>query len=270
MTVSYCWVGVKPTSRISPTLLQGVCGDPQVLVETDGFTRNRIFVDRMNGTGVISTETPSVTGSPPLLRATGGLRRARTACTPSTTGCFRRAGRHGGQHGSLPGTYGGDEQSMRIVGAPAICQPALSNSPGDRATPPAAEMRPCQSGNIAAFAGDSADLSNARGSGVPTSLHRYNWRLPPPGGYLRQHRRAHAATSWSCSAMSAHPRRVYFRWKGPTEARVLRGEQTGNPYRVRSVPALYHVGLVKILTGDMIADMIPTFGSVKRSEELDW
>ena len=46
----------------------------------------------------------------------------------------------------------------------------------------------------------------------------------------------------------------------------------GNPYRVRVRPPCFAImsALSKILTGDMIADMIPTFGSVNMiGGELD-
>ena len=47
---------------------------------------------------------------------------------------------------------------------------------------------------------------------------------------------------------------------------------TGSPYRVRVRPPCFAImsALTKILTGDMIADMIPTFGSVNMiGGELD-
>ncbi|PYR71969.1 MAG: NADH-quinone oxidoreductase subunit D, partial [Acidobacteria bacterium] len=47
---------------------------------------------------------------------------------------------------------------------------------------------------------------------------------------------------------------------------------TANPYRVRVRPPCFAImsALHKILTGDMIADMIPTFGSVNMiGGELD-
>src|SRR5499433_1778595 len=60
MTVSYCRVGgVKgdlPGDFAEPCL-KAFAETRKVLVEVDGLlTRNRIFVDRMNGTGVISAE----------------------------------------------------------------------------------------------------------------------------------------------------------------------------------------------------------------------
>src|ERR671931_1858915 len=76
MTVSYCRVGgVKadlPDDFAAPCR-KAFAETRQVLAEVDGLlTRNRIFADRMNGTGVISAEDAiscGITG--PFLRATG-------------------------------------------------------------------------------------------------------------------------------------------------------------------------------------------------------
>src|SRR3990172_149906 len=62
MTVSYCRVGgVKsaPPEDFAEPCRKAFEETRQVLVEADGLlTRNRIFADRINGTGVISSEYP--------------------------------------------------------------------------------------------------------------------------------------------------------------------------------------------------------------------
>src|SRR6266576_2147756 len=85
MTISYCRVGgVKadlPTDFAEPCR-KAFAETRQVLAEVDGLlTRNRIFVDRMNGTGRISAEDAisyGITG--PFLRSTGADYDVRKDC----------------------------------------------------------------------------------------------------------------------------------------------------------------------------------------------
>src|SRR5437588_8872380 len=85
MTVSYCRVGgVKadlPTDFAEPCR-KAFAETRKVLAESDGLlTRNRIFADRMSGTGVISAEDAisyGITG--PFLRATGADYDVRKDC----------------------------------------------------------------------------------------------------------------------------------------------------------------------------------------------
>ena len=96
-------------------------------------------------------------------------------------------------------------------------------------------------------------------------------------GYLRQHRRAHAAIQ----AGHVRPRRAAAEGRGllsggrgQRRARVLRGERRSRnaPIACGSVrPALRSCRpCPRLLVGDMIADMIPTFGSVNMiGGELD-
>jgi len=85
MTVSYCRVGgVKADlpSDFAEPCRKAFEETRKVLSEADGLlTRNRIFVDRMNGTGVISAEDAisyGITG--PFLRATGADYDVRKDC----------------------------------------------------------------------------------------------------------------------------------------------------------------------------------------------
>src|SRR6266542_3553710 len=85
MTVSYGRVGgVKSDlpDDLAPLCHKAFAETRQVLRETDGLlTHNRIFVDRMNGTGVISAQDAisyGITG--PFLRSTGADYDVRTDC----------------------------------------------------------------------------------------------------------------------------------------------------------------------------------------------
>src|SRR3989454_6343239 len=85
LTVTYCRVGgVKadlPDDFAEPCR-KAFAETRKVLAESDGLlTRNRIFVDRMNGTGVISAEDAIAYGiTGPFLRATGADYDVRKDC----------------------------------------------------------------------------------------------------------------------------------------------------------------------------------------------
>src|SRR5713226_2324815 len=167
LTVSYCRVGgVKADlpegfdDRCRHALLE----TRKVLAESDVLlTRNRIFVDRMSGTGVISTEDAisyGITG--PFLRATGADYDVRKDCPYAV-------------YDRLPfdvpvGTRGDNmdrylvrmeemEQSMRIVERALREMPRgpVQVHPETGRPMPAAEMVDlAKVGNIVAIAGDSA------------------------------------------------------------------------------------------------------------------
>ena len=100
---------------------------------TQLLTRNRIFVDRMQGVGVLSAEDAiayAVTG--PLLRATGvpyDVRKARRR-TWSTTGSTSRSrsARAGDNYDRYLVRMAEMEQTMRII------EQALARSPAGRST----------------------------------------------------------------------------------------------------------------------------------------
>src|SRR5262245_44323190 len=85
MTVSYCRVGgVKADlpAGFEELCRKGFEETRKVLVESDALlTRNRIFVDRMSGTGVISAEDAIAYGiTGPFLRSTGADYDVRKDC----------------------------------------------------------------------------------------------------------------------------------------------------------------------------------------------
>src|SRR5204862_6939532 len=167
MTVSYCRVGgVKgdlPDDFAEPCR-KAFQETRKVLAEADGLlTRNRIFADRMNGTGVISAEEAisyGITG--PFLRATGADYDVRKDCPYAV-------------YDRLPfdvpvGTRDDNmdrylvrmeemEQSMRIVERALRDMPRRTGQvhPETGHPIPAAEMVDlAKVGNIAAISGDSA------------------------------------------------------------------------------------------------------------------
>jgi len=292
MTVSYCRVGgVKADlpSDFGEPCRKAFEETRKVLSEADGLlTRNRIFVDRMNGTGVISAEDAisyGITG--PFLRATGADYDVRKDCPYSV-------------YDRLPfdvpvGTRGDNmdrylvrmeemEQSMRIVERALRDLPPgpVQVHPQTGHPIPAAEMVDlAKVGNIPAISGDSAvTCPTLEGSGraqhpsIATEEKRVF--LPPKEdtygnieGLMQQFK----------LVMFGHGVRppkgeVYFPVEGANGELgfYVVSDGAGSPYRVRVRPPCFAImsALHKLLTGDMIADMIPTFGSVNMiGGELD-
>src|SRR5436305_1465727 len=292
MTVSYCRVGgVKgdlPEDFAEPCR-KAFEETRKVIAEADGLlTRNRIFVDRMNGTGRISAEDAisyGITG--PFLRSTGADYDVRKDCPYAV-------------YDRLPfdvpvGTRGDNmdrylvrmeemEQSMRIVERALrdIPHGPFQVNPETGRPMPAAEMVDlAKVGNIVSIADDSAvTCPTLEGSGrdVHDSIATDDKRvfLPPKEdtygnieGLMQQFK----------LVMFGHgvrpPRgEVYFPVEGANGELgfYVVSDGTGSPYRVRVRPPCFAIlsALCKILTGDMIADMIPTFGSVNMiGGELD-
>jgi NADH-quinone oxidoreductase subunit D len=292
MTVSYCRVGgVKgdlPDDFAEPCR-KAFQETRKVLAEVDGLlTRNRIFADRMNGTGVISAEDAisyGITG--PFLRATGADYDVRKDCPYAV-------------YDRLPfdvpvGTRGDNmdrylvrmeemEQSMRIVER-ALQEmprgPAQVNPATGRPIPAAEMVDLAKVGNIVAIADDSAvTCPTLEGSGrvAHESIATGDKRVFLPSkedtygnieGLMQQFK----------LVMFGHGVRppkgeVYFPVEGANGELgfYVVSDGTGSPYRVRVRPPCFAImsALTKILTRDMIADMIPTFGSVNMiGGELD-
>ncbi len=292
LTVSYCRVGgVKADlpDDFEPPCRKAFAETRQVLAEAEGLLkRNRIFTDRMNGTGVISAEDAisyGITG--PFLRASGADYDVRKDCPYAV-------------YDRLPfdvpvGTRGDNmdrflvrmeemEQSMRIVEA-ALHDippgPVLVN-PGTGRPIPAAEMVDlAKVGKIAAITGARAvTCPTLEGSGrdrhpsIATDEKRVF--LPPKEdgygnieGLMQQFK----------LVMQGHGLRppkgeVYFPVEGANGELgfYVVSDGSGSPYRVRVRPPCFAImsALSRLLTGDMIADMIPTFGSVNMiGGELD-
>jgi NADH-quinone oxidoreductase subunit D len=292
LTVSYCRVGgVKADlpegfAERCRTALQET---RKVLVESDALlTRNRIFVDRMSGTGKIASEDAisyGITG--PFLRATGVDYDVRKDCPYAV---YDRL-----QFDVPVGTQGDNldrymvrmeemEQSMRII------EHALRDIPPGpvRVHPetghpiPASEMvDQGKIGNIPAIVDDVAVTDpTLEGSAKPlypniATSEKRAFLPPKEDTYgniegLMQHFKL---------VMYGHGIRppkgeVYFPVEGANGELgfYIVSDGTSSAYRVRVRPPCFAImsALPKLLIGDMIADMTPTFGSVNMiGGELD-
>jgi NADH-quinone oxidoreductase subunit D len=292
MTVTYCRVGgVKadlPDDFAAPCR-KAFAETRKVLNEVDELlTRNRIFADRMSGTGVISAEDAisyGITG--PFLRATGADYDVRKDCPYAV-------------YDQLPfdvpvGTRGDNmdrylvrmeeiEQSMRIVERALRDIPPgpVQVHPETGRPIPAAEMVDlAKVGDINPIVdGAAVTCPTLEGSGraarpsIATGDRRVF--LPPKEdtygnieGLMQQFK----------LVMHGHgicpPKgEVYFPVEGANGELgfYVVSDGSGNPYRVRVRPPCFAImsALPKILTGEMIADLVPTFGSVNMiGGELD-
>ncbi len=292
LTVSYCRVGgVKADlpDGFAERCLKALQETRKVLVEADALlTHNRIFVDRMSGTGKISAEDAisyGITG--PFLRATGIDYDVRKDCPYAV---YDRL-----QFDVPVGTKGDNfdrylvrmeemEQSMRIVeqGLRDIPPgPVLVNPETGRPIPAAEMVDQAKIGNIPAIR-DSCAVTDPTLEGSAKPQHsniaagEKRVFLPPKEDTygniegLMQHFKL---------VMFGHGVRppkgeVYFPVEGANGELgfYIVSDGAGNPYRVRVRPPCFAImsALPKLLIGDLIADVTPTFGSVNMiGGELD-
>lgn len=292
LTVSYCRVGgVKadlPEDFTEPCR-QAFKETRKVLAEADGLlTRNRIFVDRMSGTGVISSEDAisyGITG--PFLRATGVDYDVRKDCPYAV-------------YDRLPfdvpvGTRGDNldrylvrmeemEQSMRIVEAALREMPTgpVQVNPETGRPIPAAEMVDlAKVGDIYAISGGTAVTGpTLEGSGrdhhAAIAADEKRAFLPPKEDTYGNIEGLMNHFKLVMYGHGVQPPRgeVYFPVEGANGELgfYIVSDGAGCAYRVRVRPPCFATmsALPKLITGDMIADMIPTFGSVNMiGGELD-
>ena len=261
----------------------------KVIEEAHGLlTRNRIFVDRMSGTGIISAEDAvsyGITG--PFLRSTGVEYDVRKDCPYAV---YDRL------DFDVPVGSTGDnmdrylirmeemEQSMRIVEAALRDMPGgpVSVDPETGRPIPASEMVDlAKVGNIYAISGLSAVTGpTLEGSGQAQhpSIAADEKRvfLPPKEdaygnieGLMQQFK----------LVMHGHGVRppqgeVYFPVEGANGELgfYVVSDGASCAYRVRVRPPCFAImsALPKLLSGDMMADLVPTFGSVNMiGGELD-
>ena len=292
LTVSYCRVGgVKadlPEGFAEPCH-KAFAETRKVLDEASGLlTRNRIFTDRMNGTGVISAEEAisyGITG--PFLRASGVDFDVRKDCPYAV-------------YDQIPfdvpvGTRGDNmdrylvrmeemEQSMRIV------ETALHDIPGGpvqvhpetgRPIPAADMVDLAKVGDIAAISGGSAVTGpTLEGSGraqhpsIATDEKRAF--LPPKEDTYGNIEGLMHHFKLVMFGHGVRPPRgeVYFPVEGANGELgfYVVSDGAGRAYRVRVRPPCFAImsALAKLLKGEMMADMVPTFGSVNMiGGELD-
>ena len=292
LTVSYCRVGgVKadlPEDFAEPCA-EAFKETRKVIEESHGLlTRNRIFVDRMSGTGVISAEDAisyGITG--PFLRSTGVDFDVRKDCPYAV---YDRL------DFDVPlGTEGDNmdryllrmeemEQSMRIVemalrdmpGGPVLVNPETG-----RPIPASEMVDLAKVGDIAAISGGCAvtgpTLEGSEKAKYPLMVADEKRAFLPPKEDT--YGNIEGLMNHFKLVMFGHGVRppqgeVYFPVEGANGELgfYVVSDGASNAYRVRVRPPCFAImsALRKLLVGDMIADLVPTFGSVNMiGGELD-
>jgi NADH-quinone oxidoreductase subunit D len=292
LTVSYGRIGgVKGDlpDDFPPACQAAFAETRKVLAESDGLlTRNRIFVDRMTGTGAISAEEAisyGITG--PFLRATGADYDVRKDCPYAVYDRLEfdvPVGTRGDNMDRYLVRMEEMQQSMRIV-EQALRDippgPVQVNLETGRPIPAAEMVDLAKIGDIRAITGGSAvTCPTLEGSGesrhdaIATSEKRVF--LPPKEdtygnieGLMQQFK----------LVMFGHGVRppqgeVYFPVEGANGELgfYVVSDGTERAYRVRVRPPCFAImsALRRLLVGEMIADLVPTFGSVNMiGGELD-
>ena len=284
LTVSYCRVGGVKADL--PADFAGPCGKAfeetrKVLVESEGLLqRNRIFTDRMNGTGVISAEDAVAHGiTGPFLRASGADYDVRKDCPYAV---YDRLdfdvpiGTRGDNMDRFLVRMEEMRQSMRIVEQALRDLPPgpVQVDPGTGRAIPAAEMVDlAKAGDIGAFAGGRAvtcptleGADRARHASIATDEKRVFLPAKEDGygnieGLMQQFK----------LVMHGHGVRppageVYFPVEGANGELgfYVVSDGTDRPYRVRCRPPCLPpvAALHRMVEGSMVADLVPTFGSV--------
>lgn len=292
LTVSYCRVGgVKADlpDEFSEACAKAFEETRQILAESEALLiRNRIFTDRMKGTGVISAEDAisyGITG--PFLRASGCDYDVRKDCPYLV---YDRidfdvpVGTTGDNMDRFLVRMEEMEQSMRIVETALRDLPAgpVMVDPGTGRPIPAARMVDlAKMGDIGAFAGGCAVAGpTLEGAG----LERYpliatdDKRVFLPAkenaygnieGLMQQFKLVMLG-----HGIRAPKGEVYQAVEGANGELgfYVVSDGSGNAYRVRVRPPCFAImsALPLLLVGDMVADIVPTFGSVNMiGGELD-
>jgi NADH-quinone oxidoreductase subunit D len=292
LTVSYCRVGgVKADlpEGFAEACATALKETRKVLVESDGLlTHNRIFVDRMSGTGKISSEDAisyGITG--PFLRSTGVDYDVRKDCPYSVYDRLEfdvPVGTRGDNFDRYLVRMEEMEQSMRII-EQALRDippgPVLVNTETGRPIAASEMVDQGKIGNIVGIVDKRAvvdpTLEGADAFEHPSIASGEKRVFLPPkedtyGNIegLMQHFKL---------VMYGHGVRppkgeVYFPVEGANGELgfYVVSDGTNHPYRVRVRPPCFAImsALNTLLVGDMIADLTPTFGSVNMiGGELD-
>jgi NADH-quinone oxidoreductase subunit D len=292
LTVSYCRVGgVKGDlpegfAEKTRTALQET---RRVIEESHTLlTRNRIFVDRMSGTGKISAEEAlsyGITG--PFLRATGVGYDVRKDCPYAV---YDRldfdvpVGTRGDNYDRYLVRMEEMEQSMRIVEQALRDMPPgpVQTNPTTGHPIPAAEMvDQAKVGNISSIA-DAYAVTDATLEGSAKPQHA-NIAAPEKRVFLPAKEDTYGNIEGLMQhfklVMHGHGVRppmgeVYFPVEGANGELgfYIVSDGADSAYRVRVRPPCFAImsALPRLLIGDMMADLTPTFGSVNMiGGELD-
>jgi len=292
LTVSYCRVGgVKGDlpEGFEERCRKALEETRTVLKESDILlTRNRIFVDRMSGTGKISTEDAisyGITG--PFLRGCGTAYDVRKDCPYAV---YDRldfdvpVGTRGDNLDRYLVRMEEMHQSMRMI-EQALRDipdgPFLAHPETGRAIPAAEMVDEAKMGNIVQIEGARAVVdptldgaSELEHPGIAADEKRVF--LPPKEDTYGN---IEGLMNHFKLVMYGHGVRppkgeVYFPVEGANGELgfYVVSDGTNNPYRVRVRPPCFAImsALPKLLIGDMMADVTPTFGSINMiGGELD-
>jgi NADH-quinone oxidoreductase subunit D len=292
LTVSYCRVGGVKGDL--PDGFPEQCGKAlqetrKVLAESDGLlTRNRIFVDRMSGVGKISAEdaiSHGITG--PFLRASGVDYDVRKDCPYAVYDRLQfdvPIGTNGDNLDRFLVRMEEMRQSIRII-EQALRDippgPVLTDPETGRSIAAAAMVDRAKAGEITAIA-DARAVTDPTLDGSTRPL-----QSSIAAGEKRVLLPAKEDTYGNIEGLMRHFKLVmYGHGVRPPQGEVYFPVEGANgelgfyvvsdgadaPYRVRVRPPCFAImsALPKLVIGDMIADLTPTFGSVNMiGGELD-
>ena len=292
LTVSYCRVGgVKADlpDHFADRCRQALAETRKVLAESHSLlTRNRIFVDRMSGTGRISAEDAisyGITG--PFLRATGVEYDVRKDCPYAV---YDRldfdvpVGTRGDNFDRYLVRMEEMEQSMRIVEQALRDLPPgpFQMNPQTGHPMPAPEMvDQAKIGNIPAIR-DAYAVTDPTLEGSAKPLHpsiatgEKRVFLPPKEDTYGNIEGLMHHFKLVMYGHGVRPPKgeAYFPVEGANGELgfYVVSDGANMPYRVRVRPPCFAImsALPKLLVGDMMADLTPTFGSINMiGGELD-
>ncbi|MBI2094952.1 MAG: NADH-quinone oxidoreductase subunit D [Candidatus Omnitrophica bacterium] len=291
LTISYARVGglkADLPEGFEERLRDAISRTRKVLKEVDGLLgANRIFIDRLKDVGIISREDALAYGiTGPFLRSTGAdydVRKAQPYLVYDRIDFDVPVGEHGDNLDRYAVRMEEMAQSMRII------EQALKEMPAgpvlvdrEEKVIPAAEMvDEAKIGHTQGFkaVGVEADPT-LEGTGRPFHATVYarekNVSLPAKEDAYGN---IEGLMNHFKLVMHGHGMRpprgeAYFPVEGANGELgfYVVSDGTERPYRVRVRPPCFPImaALPKILTGDMVADIVPTFGSVNMiGGELD-
>jgi len=260
----------------------------KVLLECDTLlTRNRIFVDRMQGTGVISKERAisySITG--PFLRATGlalDVRKANPYFVYDRMRFDIPSGDHGDNYDRYLVRMEEMEQSMRIVEQALAQIPSgpLNVDDEGQVLPASVMVDEAKMGRVAGFKQVRVELDPT----LEGSTRGYHDAINAPE--RRAVLPAKEDTYGNIEGLMHHFKLIMIgHGIRPPQGEFYSAVEGANgelgfyvvsdgsdrPYRVRVRPPCFTImgALHELLIGGMVADMVPTFGSVNMiGGELD-
>ena len=260
----------------------------KVLLECDTLlTRNRIFVDRMQGTGVISKETAisyAITG--PFLRGSGialDTRKAQPYFVYDRMQFDVPTGEHGDNYDRYLVRMEEMEQSMRIIEQALAAIPAgpLNVDMEGNILPASVMVDEAKMGRVAGFKQARVRLDpTLEGStrGYHEAINAREKRAVLP---------AKEDTYGNIEGLMHHfklimlghgirpPKGEYYSAVEGANGELgfyVVSDGSDRPYRVRVHPPCFTImaALRELIVGDMVADLVPTFGSVNMiGGELD-